>query len=122
MVDEIGSLHINLRRSTWDEKAQRILGNDASTRRDNRTLNDVKNKLERIFELLQVEHGEDVTPMMVKELFTGKKLFRYSFQQLINEYFKDRQEEVKAKIITQETIDVHRNYADNFLEFLTEKA
>lgn len=120
-VEDIGSLDINLRRSTWDEKGQRILENDTSTRCDNRTLNDVKNKLERIFELLQVEHGEDVTPMMVKELFTGKKLFRYSFQQLICEYFKDRKEEVEAGIITQSTIDVHLNYSENFLEFLTEK-
>ncbi|AEI50672.1 phage integrase SAM-like domain-containing protein [Runella slithyformis] len=122
VVGEIGSLHINIKRSTWDEKAQRILGSDASTRRGNRTLNDVRNKLERIFELLQVEHGEDVTPLMVKELFTGKKLFRYSFQQLINEYFKDRKEEVEAGIVTQETIDVHRNYSENFLEYLNKKS
>jgi hypothetical protein len=120
-VCEVGSLHITLKRSAWDEKAQRVLGNDVSVRRYNRTINDMKSKLERLYELLQVENGEDVSPLMVKDLFTGKKLFRYSFEQLINEYFKDREQEAIAAIITQSTIDVHRNYSENFMDFLTVK-
>mgnify|MGYP000355480031 CR=1 FL=1 len=68
-VCEVGSLHITLKRSAWDEKAQRVLGNDVSVRRYNRTINDMKSKLERLYELLQVENGEDVSPLMVKDLF-----------------------------------------------------
>ncbi|WP_273212595.1 phage integrase SAM-like domain-containing protein [Runella zeae] len=120
-VEEIGSVHINIKRSAWDEKTQRVIGNDSNARRYNRTLNDIKNKLERIYELLQIEHGDEVTPKMVKDLFTGKKFFRYTFEQLIEEYFKDRKEEKEAGLVSQETLDVHQNYSKNFKEYLVLK-
>lgn len=119
-IIEIGSVHINLRRSDWNEAAQCLNGRDETSRKHNRKLTEIKAKLERTYELLLLDN-EDVEPVTVKMHFLGKRLFRYSFNQLIVEYLKDRNEEKKAGMVSQQTIDVHRNYGRNFELFLANK-
>ena len=111
---EIGSMHLQTARSGWDANKQQIKGHGDGARRANRKLSEVRSKLERIFELLQIEHAEDVSPPMVKDLYCGKKLFRYTIAQLVAEFFRDRTEDQKAGIISTATMVVHTNYARNF--------
>ena len=111
---EIGSTHLELRRSGWEADKQRVRGNDDGARRANRKIAEVRAKLERIFELLQIEHGEEVTPEMVKDMFVGKKLFRYTIAQLVAEFFADRKMEQAAGLISEATMIVQQNYGRNF--------
>lgn len=117
---EIGNVHIECRKSVWDAENQRLIGNDAKTKSHNKQLSDLKVKIERIFGLLQIEF-EHVYAALVKEYVTEKKMFRYTISQLITEYFKDRQLEVKDKLIVQDTIDVQENYSRNFLNYLEQE-
>ena len=114
---EIGNVHIECRKSSWDAENQRLIGSDAKTKSHNKQINDLKTKIERTFGLLQIEF-EYVSAVLVKEYVTEKKLFRYTISQLIGEYFKDRQLDVKNKLIVKETIDVQENYSRNFLDYL----
>lgn len=108
---EIGSTHIEVQQSAWDAEYQRLKGNNYKIQ--NKKLEDIKAKLERIFELLQLENDE-VTAEMVKEIFLEKKRFRYSIAQLVSSFFDDRNAELKAGLIATATMEVQRNYSKNF--------
>ena len=108
---EIGSTHIEIRQSAWDAESQRLRGSAYKTQ--NKKLEDIKAKLVRIFELLQLEN-EDVTAEMVKEIFLEKKHFRYSIAQLVGSFFEDRKAELKAGLISDATMEIQKNYGKNF--------
>ena len=110
---EIGSTHLKVRQGQWDVKNQKVKGGGATAKQQNKTLDDLRARLVRIFELLQVDNA-DVTAGMVKEIFLGKKLFRYSVGQLADSFFADREAELKAGLLTDSTMLVQRNYAKNF--------
>lgn len=116
-VVEIGNVHIECRKSVWDNENQRLIGNDVNTKRHNKRISELKIKVERTFDLLHVEF-DNVTADLVKDYVTEKKLFRYTIQQLISEYFKDRQLEVIQEVIVQATLDVQENYSENLISFL----
>lgn len=115
---EVGNVHIECRKSVWDAENQRLKGGDVSIKRHNRTLVELRMKLERVYEILQLEYNGQETAAMVKDYFTGKRLFRYSFEQLIKEFFKDRSQLKTIGKITESTLVVQLNYARNFEAFL----
>ncbi|WP_428657557.1 hypothetical protein [Runella sp.] len=117
---QMGYVHIECRKSVWDAEQQRIIGSDAKIRNHNKRLDEVRIKIERIFSLLQIEF-EYVSADMVKDYVTEKKMFRYTITQLCTEYFKDRQLDVKNKLIVQATVDVQENYSRNFLNYLEQE-
>lgn len=108
---------MELRRSRWKADQQRVKGSDDVARRANRKMAEVRAKLERIFELLQVEHGEDLTLVMFRDMLVGKKLFRHSIAQLVAEFFADRKWEQAAGLISETTMIVKQSYARNFATF-----
>jgi integrase len=114
---EVGNVHIECRKSAWDSENQRLIGTDYNTKRHNRTIAELRIKLERLYEILSIEH-EHVTASMVKDFYTGRRLLRYSFEQLIQEYFKDRAAMVQMGKITESTQVIQKNYARNFQDFL----
>ncbi|WP_428657667.1 hypothetical protein [Runella sp.] len=114
---EIGYVHIDCRKSAWDAENQRLKGNGDNNKKHNKWLNEFKVKIERTFDLLQIEF-EHVTAMLVKEFVTEKRLFRFSTLHLITEYIKDRELEVSEKIIVKATVDIEKNYAKNFTNYL----
>lgn len=117
---EVGNMHIECRKSMWDAEGQRLKGNDTETKRQNRRLLEEKLKLERVYEMLVVDN-DAVTAQMVKEFYTGKRLFRYNFEQLISEYFKDRKQQLDIGRITDSTLVAQKNYSRNFVLFLEER-
>ncbi len=117
---EIGNVHIECRKSQWDANTQQIMGKSPEIKRHNKRLAEVKVKLERIFDMLQIDY-EHVAPSLVKDFFTEKRLFRFTIQQLISEYFKDKQVDVKEGRITQDTVDVQKNYSNNLIQYLQDE-
>ncbi|WP_277337976.1 phage integrase SAM-like domain-containing protein [Runella sp. MFBS21] len=114
---EIGNVHIECRKSNWDPENQRLKGSSNEVKKHNKRINELKVQIERTFDLVQIEF-EHVTAMLVKEFVTQKRLFRFSTQQLITEYFKDRATQVTDKKITQATVDVEENYSKNLIRYL----
>ena len=115
---EVGNVHIECRKSVWDAENQRIIGTDTNTKRQNRTLMELRLKLDRVYEMLMIEYSGEVKAAMVKDFFTGKRVFRYTFEQLIREYFVDRRLVMAVGQITESTLDVQLNYSRNFEAFL----
>lgn len=118
---EVGNVHIECKKSAWDAEQQRLKGNDAQTKRHNRTLVELRTRLERVYEMLQVEYNGQATATMVKDFYTGKRVFRYNFEQLVKEFFVDRRLMLEVGQITESTLDVQLNYAKNFEEFLEKR-
>lgn len=74
---EIEMFILNVEEAQWDANTQQIMGKSPEIKRHNKRLAEVKVKLERIFDMLQIDYEHVAAPSLVKDFFTEKRLFRF---------------------------------------------
>ncbi|WP_080056703.1 phage integrase SAM-like domain-containing protein [Spirosoma aerolatum] len=119
------STNIKINPKYWNQAKQRVTDAAPTADQDNETLDRIKVRLKKAFNLLDQDDAE-LTPGQVLELYRGKKRVRYSISQVIRKFMEDQKDRISDDpdelatkgFITQDTYETNDRYNNNILEYL----
>jgi hypothetical protein len=128
--DELGSTHIDCRKSQWDQVNQCFKGKSIWALEQNKKISHFKQRIEKLTDELE-KTNDEVTASLIKHTFCSKSRHRagqgvasarraiLNLIDVCSYHYQQQEKRHKLGKITKSTLEIQANYSANITDYLT---